>query len=456
MLTSAGQTAPLPMTGASHNGPGLAAQQHRRQQQFPPTRSLVWILCLCLGNFWGATELPAQSPESRADDASTEISATEIDLAPPSALLARDHPNDAGTAIDLTWQLSPDDRADRKPRLVLGYQISRTLADGTMRETLDRVTAGVSEFTDRSCEFGTAYLYEVAAFGPGQSVSVTAQLSGPVQPARQWFNRSRAWFGMLTIVVCGSVVFFTEFVKTGRGTYVRPIAGLQAINEAVGRATEMGRPLLFVPGLRDMNEISTVAAINVLSHVARTAAEYDATIEVPTNRSLVMTAARETVHAAYLSAGRPEAFNDDRISYITDEQMAYVAWLTGYMVREQPAGCFYLGIFFAESLILAETGNAIGAIQIAGTSETAQLPFFVAACDYTLIGEELFAASAYLSGEPHQLGSLKGQDAGKVLAGVLLVTGCLLATLAGLFPGSPGLTSTLNYLVNSILGRGGA
>ena len=46
-----------------------------------------------------------------------------------------------------------------------------------------------------------------------------------------------------------------------------------------------------------------------------------------------------------------------------------------------------------ESLILAETGNTIGAIQVAGTAMPAQLPFFVAACDYTLIGEEFFAAS---------------------------------------------------------------
>ena len=45
----------------------------------------------------------------------------------------------------------------------------------------------------------------------------------------------------------------------------------------------------------------------------------------------------------------------------------------------------------------------------------AQLPFFIAACDYTLIGEELYAASAYLSREPLLLGSLKGQDWMKIV-----------------------------------------
>jgi len=102
------------------------------------------------------------------------------------------------------------------------------------------------------------------------------------------------------------------------------------------------------------------------------------------------------------------------------------------MVREKPAACFYMGAFYAESLILAETGNSIGAIQVAGTAMPAQLPFFVAACDYTLIGEEFFAASAYLSGSPEELGSLKGQDVGKVLVAVVLVVGCAIATLASL------------------------
>jgi hypothetical protein len=102
------------------------------------------------------------------------------------------------------------------------------------------------------------------------------------------------------------------------------------------------------------------------------------------------------------------------------------------MVRERPAACFYMGCFFAESLIFAETGNSIGAIQIAGTAESAQLPFFVAACDYTLIGEEFFAASAYLSGEPLQIGSLRGQDMCKAAAGGFIVAGVAAKTLAAL------------------------
>jgi hypothetical protein len=94
-------------------------------------------------------------------------------------------------------------------------------------------------------------------------------------------------------------------------------------------------------------------------------------------------------------------------------------------------------MFYAESLVLAETGASIGAIQIAGTDAVSQLPFFVTACDYTIIGEELYAASAYIGREPTLLGSLKGQDAYKAAVIVLIVAGVALMTIGVLTTGSP-------------------
>jgi hypothetical protein len=133
------------------------------------------------------------------------------------------------------------------------------------------------------------------------------------------------------------------------------------------------------------------------------------------SRSLVMVTAREAVREAYSKVGRPDAFREDQVHYVTDDQFGYAAAIDGMVMRDKPAAMFYMGGFFAEALILAETGNNAGAIQIAGTNQPAQIPFFVAACDYTLIGEELFAASAYLEREPRLLGSLKGQDFAKGL-----------------------------------------
>ncbi len=293
-----------------------------------------------------------------------------------------------------------------------------------------------------------------------EPVSVTFSTAASATPAsvtttnkpwyRELFNTSKAWVALLFVILAGLVLSCIQLARSGREMWVRRIAALDAVDEAVGRATEMGRRVLFVPGVQDMDDIGTIAGVSILGRVAKTVARYGADLEVPTSKSLVMTACRETVQASFFEAGRPDAFNADHIPYITDDQFGYVAYLVGDMVRTRPAACLYMGAFFAESLLLAETGNAIGAIQIAGTREPAQLPFFVAACDYTLIGEEFFAASAYLSKEPDQLGSLKGQDLCKLFLGIILLAGCILATIASLTE-SGELQSWVDYLTQVIL-----
>ena len=385
-------------------------------------------------------------------------------IAPPSNVIAQDTPNDVGNQVDVAWELSPDDSDTSSG--IKGYVIYRAVVDTAegLESTADVTTLagtepvgdvayGISKFLDENVTAGITYTYGVAAVS-SDAMSAIAVAELNVTARMNYFNTGKIWFGIIMLSISGVVIWFVRHAKKGGEVKVRKIAGLEAVTEAVGRATEMGREVLFVPGILDINDIQTVAGMTVLSSVAKTAAEYDAKLEVPTARSLVMTTARETVEAAYLSAGRPDAYDENNIYYLTDEQFGYTAGIQGKMVRDKPAACFYMGAFYAESLILAETGNSIGAIQIAGTAMPSQLPFFVAACDYTLIGEEFFAASAYLSGEPEQLGSLKGQDVGKVIGAGLLILGCLFATLAATTD-SPGMIATRDYIKDNILGKVG-
>lgn len=140
-----------------------------------------------------------------------------------------------------------------------------------------------------------------------------------------------------------------------------------------------------------------------------------------------MAVAQEVAREAYSKAGHPDAYNNDNIFFVTDSQFGYAAAVDGIMMRERPATNLFFGTFEAESLILAETGNSIGAIQIAGTDSSIQMAFFMVACDYVLIGEELFAASGYLSKDPQVIGSLKGSDISKIIIITLIVLGAILA-----------------------------
>jgi len=233
------------------------------------------------------------------------------------------------------------------------------------------------------------------------------------------------------IISCFTIEYFIRKAKDGQDIYMRPIPAVKAMEEAVGRATEMGTSVLYVPGISSLDVIDTISGVIILGHIAGMTAEYEADLHVPCCVPIVMEAARESCKEAYLKKGRPDLYKDSMVHYVTDDQFAYAAGVNGIMLREKPAAIFFQGKFYAESLILAETGNSIGAIQIAGTGSSSQIPFFVTACDYTLIGEEFYAASAYLSGSPEMLGSIKGQDYVKVGCIILIILVFICSILNG-------------------------
>ena len=239
-----------------------------------------------------------------------------------------------------------------------------------------------------------------------------------------FFKEEKSAMFVLTLSVIFIMLYEIRLTKfTDKLPFLRSIPGLKAIEEAVGRSTEMGKPILFVPGIMDMNEVETVAGVVVLGHVANMPAKYETELDVPVARAIVMQAARQVSKEAYLTQGRPELYNEDMVHYITDDQFAYAAAVNGIMQRDEPAACLYMGKFFAESLLFAETGNSIGAIQIAGTGSQTQIPFFVTACDYTLMGEEFFAASAYLSQEADLIAGITAQDLIKVILVIVILFG---------------------------------
>jgi hypothetical protein len=235
---------------------------------------------------------------------------------------------------------------------------------------------------------------------------------------------------MLLIILAMGVMMqrFAADVRAGKPVFIRRIPGIDAIEEGIGRATEMGKPVLYVPGIDELQDIQTIASMLILGQVAEKVAEYQSEIIVSCCIPIVREVSDEVVKAGFFQAGYPDAYNPRNTRFISSEQFAFCAGTNGIIYREQPATNIYLGRFFAESLILAETGFVNKSIQIAGTAEATQLPFFIAACDYTLIGEELFAVGAYMSRDPRLVSSLKASDWIKVFVVACLLLGTVLAT----------------------------
>jgi Domain of unknown function (DUF6754) len=387
-----------------------------------------------------AVPLIAQSPDETTGEM---IEADTVMMEPqePPPIPAeldeiKDSRNDHGHSIDLTW--TPTAVDDGTGTKIVGYQIWRgEEKDGEMVYTMRaQVPGGVSKYTDRGGKKGERdpmpngqdYWYKIKTIAVGDVSSESAEL-GPFQAVGQWYHTGKTPVAVAVIVFFGFTVYFIIGARKGKKLYVRPIAGISAVDEAIGRATEMGKPILYVLGIGTAAEIATICSFTILSRVAKKVAEHQTQLTVPCKDPIVMTVAQEIVKNAYVEAGRPDSYDEDIVFFVTQDQFAYVAAVNGQMLRDKPASNFYLGYFAAESLLLAETGSLAGSIQIAGTDQVAQLPFFIVACDYTLIGEELYAGSAYLSQEPLLLGSLKAEDWGKAVFIVLALVGVVAATV---------------------------
>ncbi len=258
---------------------------------------------------WAVLTAPAnsQAPENPGTSASVAVNPFIFRYAslapapgPPTELSAADQPNDPGKAITVDWANSPGD--DNIFRSVDAYLIYRAESPDGEFSMISRIPGGSNSYSDSDTSLanGKGYYYKVASlYGDDTLFSATV---GPAIPSPQYFHTGRVFVLAMMLMFSGSALFLIRRAKMGKKVYVRPIAGINAVDEAIGRATEMGRPILFVPGLGDSSQVATIAAFTILGRVARRVAEYQTRIIVPNYDPVVMTICQEVVKEAYSSS----------------------------------------------------------------------------------------------------------------------------------------------------------
>lgn len=232
------------------------------------------------------------------------------------------------------------------------------------------------------------------------------------------------------------VIFFVIIIyatKNLKGRTIRRIEGLDAIEEAVGRAVEMGRPVHSCPGGGGFNSQyaqQTMAAIGIIGHVAKLCASRGADYKVSINVAHTLPAVEEMVRNSYLSEGAIEQFSPDIIRFLPN-QNALFSYCMGMFEREKIAANIMIGAYFWEAIVIAEHGGSVGAMNIGGTARQSQLPAFVSSCDYLIIGDEMFAANAYVTKDENQIANIAGQDIVRIIIVAIMVLGAL-ASLIGI------------------------
>lgn len=222
------------------------------------------------------------------------------------------------------------------------------------------------------------------------------------------------------VVLLASLVLLIALAaraRAGHGAKLRRIPAFDAIKQAVGQAAELGRPLhvaLGVGGIGKQATLETLAGVEVLEYLAYQAALCDAPLSVSVADPTVLPTAQETLYRGYEQAGYPDEYDSRRVQLLAPDNVAYAAGVMTTLHQQNLAANVMVGTFGDEFLLMGETGARRGIPQIGGTTNPQTLPFVYASTDHALLGEEIFAAGAYLRQDRNHVGGLMAADVARL------------------------------------------
>lgn len=234
------------------------------------------------------------------------------------------------------------------------------------------------------------------------------------------------------LVSVATILISMWLARQGRVPKIRSIVCLDALPELVGRAVEMGTTVHIATGMSTLesSEAPIVAAgLAMLGHVAELCGKYKVPIHYTCVFGYNIPIAQDLIKTGYMKGGVPEMYSDDMIFYAGDHQQPYSAAMMGYLFREKPAANMMFGGIKYEALNTIGAAAVVGCMQAAGTPRLYYQPFLVAACDYCMIGDELFAAAAAVGGVPEEIAVIGAQDVIKAIALFLIILSIVLTTM---------------------------
>jgi hypothetical protein len=238
----------------------------------------------------------------------------------------------------------------------------------------------------------------------------------------------------LAITIAVSYYYINKAQTTDWMPYLRRLPAIDAMEEAVGRAVEMGRPILVSPAAcgtirNSANGPVILAGVTVINYVARMAAQRGAELVATIHESPLVPIVEDAIESAYRMEGVFDEWNPENIRFLGGTQQSYITGQLGLIAREKPAAQIAIGYFCVSLVTIAEAGSIAGLMQIGGTTNTYQFPYLVSSFDYWLIGDDCFAVGAFLSREPLQASTIYGEDMVKFLVIAMILFGSVLSML---------------------------
>lgn len=242
---------------------------------------------------------------------------------------------------------------------------------------------------------------------------------------------------LLIAFLVGAVLFLlTRRIQAGEEVGLRPLRGFVTLNNQVGRAVESGRRVHFGLGRAGLNSATSptsLAALSALEHLAKDGCASDVPPLVTVGNGTLLPAAQDQLRGAYNEANRSGHYSNTMAEFVSPgtSPMTYAAGVSDIVQHNNVGSNLLMGHFGPEIGIVLEAASRQDMDQIVGSDDPVALAVGRAMSDDVLIGEELFAAGAYLTGSPSQIASLQVQDLLRILVGVVILLVAIFRLITG-------------------------
>lgn len=246
---------------------------------------------------------------------------------------------------------------------------------------------------------------------------------------------------MLAVFLLFLIPFFYCIYRVRRGVNIslRAIPAYASLKHLMARAAEAGQPVhvsVGTAGVGSSNTAETLAGLTTLEFLADRAAVSDIPPVMTVTDPTTLPAVQDRLKFAYARQGYPEEYNPLQARFIAPplqgSAVAYAAGVMNLLAHEPAMANVMVGTFGDEYVLMAEPAAQRGMLQVGGTSNPNVLPVAQLTMTQPLLGEEIFAAGAYLYERVGHLGSLLAQDVFRVALVVFILLAVLARTL-GLF-----------------------
>lgn len=234
---------------------------------------------------------------------------------------------------------------------------------------------------------------------------------------------------IFTVIILAIVIYYLQKAKKKEMPDIRKLPALDALDEAIGRSVELGRPVCWSnmqTKLTDEMTPEVIAGLSVLNYVAGETAKKGVRLIASFEHADVYPIVESTMREAYTLEGIPELYNESTDVLFMPEA-SYAIGMLELAYKEKPGCLIMIGRTHYPTVLVSEVFSDVGAFQVLGTGyQWSSIPYMISAADYVLIGEEVFVAGGYLAKDVELLNGILAEEWVKWICILILLGGSIL------------------------------